>query len=69
MGFAGSKSDTSVSAPEVSGIGTTKGWDFAWALGVQAHISSVGARLEYEQFNIPHSNGAKIASLSAFVNF
>jgi hypothetical protein len=27
----------------------------------------VGARLEYEQFNIPNTRGAKIASLSVFL--
>jgi len=29
----------------------------------------VGARVEYEQFGIPNTHGAKVASLSVFVNF
>jgi hypothetical protein len=43
------------------------GTDFAWGIGVQAHINIVGARLEYEQFNV-NSNAAKVASLSVFLN-
>jgi hypothetical protein len=39
-----------------------------WGVGVQAHISIVGARLEYENFNITNSSGAKIASLPVFLN-
>ena len=45
------------------------GTDFAWGIGVQGHISMFGARLEYEQFDIPNTSGAKIASLSVFLNF
>jgi hypothetical protein len=48
---------------------STSGTDFAWGIGVQAHISMFGARLEYEQFNIANTSGAKIASLSVFLNF
>jgi hypothetical protein len=43
------------------------GTDFAWGIGLQAHISMFGARLEYENFNIPNTSGAKIASLSVFL--
>ncbi len=43
------------------------GTDFAWGFGVQAHFSMVGARLEYENFNIANTSGAKIASLSVFL--
>jgi hypothetical protein len=46
-----------------------QGTDFAWGVGVQAHISMFGARIEYEQFNIPNTGGAKIASLSVFLKF
>jgi hypothetical protein len=42
--------------------------DFARGIGVQAHISMFGARLEYENFNVPNTSGAKIASLSVFLN-
>jgi hypothetical protein len=31
------------------------GTDFAWGVGVQAHITMFGARLEYENFNIPQN--------------
>jgi opacity protein-like surface antigen len=44
------------------------GTDVAWGIGVQAHITIFGARLEYENFNIPNTSGAKIASLSVFLN-
>jgi len=43
--------------------------EFAWGIGVQGHINLFGARLEYEQFKIPNSSGAKVASLSVFLNF
>lgn len=48
---------------------STNGTEFAWGIGVQAHISMIGARLEYENFNIPNTSGASIASLSVFLNF
>jgi len=45
------------------------GTDFAWSIGVQAHVRMVGVRLEYENFNVPRtSGGGKIASLSVFWN-
>jgi hypothetical protein len=44
------------------------GTDFAWGVGVRAHITMFGARLEYENFNIPQTSGARIASLSVFLN-
>jgi len=47
---------------------STNGSEFAWGIGVQAHISIVGARLEYENFNVPNTSGARIASLSVFLN-
>jgi hypothetical protein len=45
------------------------GTGFAWGIGVQAHISMFGARVEYEDLKIPNTSGAKIASLSVFLNF
>jgi hypothetical protein len=53
--------------PPFTNTTNSTGTDFAWGIGVQAHISIVGARLEYEQFNV-HSNAAKVASLSVFLN-
>jgi hypothetical protein len=51
----------------VGGFSNT-GTDFAWGFGVQAHLSMVGARLEYENFNIRNTSGANVASLSVFLN-
>ena len=48
---------------------STNGTEFAWGIGVQAHISMVGARLEYENFNVPNTSGASVASLSVYLNF
>ena len=48
---------------------SSRGTEFAWGVGVQAHVSIVGARLEYEDLKIPNSSGAKVASLSVFLNF
>jgi hypothetical protein len=48
---------------------STNGTEFAWGVGVQAHISMIGARLEYENFNVPNTSGASVASLSVFLNF
>jgi hypothetical protein len=48
---------------------SNSGTEFAWGIGVQAHINMFGARLEYENFNIPNTDGAKVASLSAFLNW
>jgi outer membrane protein with beta-barrel domain len=47
---------------------STKGTDFAWGIGAQAHFSMIGARLEYENFNVPNTSGARVASLSVFLN-
>ena len=65
------KYDGSVTPPQSFSSATafsTKGTDFAWGIGVQAHISMVGARLEYENFNVPNTSGARVASLSVFLN-
>lgn len=52
----------------VPGNFSTDGTSFAWGVGTQAHVGSFGARLEYEGFRIPGTNGAKIVSLEVFVN-
>jgi Outer membrane protein beta-barrel domain len=44
------------------------GTDFAWGIGVQAHIKMFGVRLEYEEFEV-NQNSANVASLSVFLNF
>ena len=47
---------------------STRGTEFAWGVGAGAHLGSVGARLEYESFNIPNTSGARIISLSAVLS-
>ena len=44
------------------------GSQFAWGVGGQLHLGKLGARLEYENFNIRNTNGANIVSLSVFLN-
>ena len=68
-GVAFSRLDFQVYSP---GLGTgfsRNGTGFAWGAGVQAHIKMVGARLEYEDFTIPNTSGAKVTSLSVFLTF
>ena len=70
-GFARWKYDGSLVPPSGSmgaSAFSTSGTDFAWGIGLQAHISMVGARLEYENFNVPSTSGARVASLSVFLN-
>jgi hypothetical protein len=45
-----------------------RGTDFAWGLGAQAHIGNIGARLEYERFNVANTNGARVFSLDAVLS-
>jgi len=70
-GFARWKYDGNVTPPAgASGASafSTNGTDFAWGIGVQAHLSLIGARLEYENFNVPNTSGARVTSLSVFLN-
>jgi hypothetical protein len=46
---------------------SNRGTSFAWGAGGQAHLGMFGARLEYENFNIPNTNGVGIVSLSAII--
>jgi hypothetical protein len=45
------------------------GSQFAWGVGGQLHLGNLGARLEYENFNVRNTSGANIVSLSVFLNF
>lgn len=45
------------------------GTEFAWGVGVQARFGSVGARLEYEQFNIIDDEKLGTVSLSFTYTF
>ena len=44
------------------------GTEFAWGGGAQVHVGNFGARLEYENFRIPNTNGADVVSLEVFFN-
>jgi opacity protein-like surface antigen len=46
---------------------STQGTAFAWGAGAQVHVGNVGARLEYENFNIPNTNGAQVISLDVIL--
>ena len=69
IGLARWKLDGNVNSLLSPGSFSTNGTEFAWGIGVQAHISMVGARLEYENFNVPNTSGASVASLSVYLNF
>lgn len=47
---------------------SNSGTEFAWGVGTQVHAGNFGARLEYENFRIPSTNGANVVSLDAYVN-
>ena len=47
---------------------SNQGTEFAWGLGAQAHIGNIGGRLEYENFNIPNTGGAKVFSLAVILS-
>jgi len=67
-GLARWKLNGNVNSLVSPGTFSTNGTEFAWGIGAQAHISMFGARLEYENFNIPNTSGAKVTSLSVFLN-
>jgi Outer membrane protein beta-barrel domain len=47
---------------------STDGTEFAWGVGAGVHAGNFGARLEYEKFNIPGTNGADVTSLDVYLN-
>lgn len=47
---------------------SSEGTNFAWGVGTQVHVGHIGARLEYESFKVPNTNGANVVSLSVFLN-
>jgi len=47
----------------------TRGTEFAWGAGAQAHFSRFAVRLEFENFNIQNTDGAKLWSLGAAYYF
>jgi outer membrane protein with beta-barrel domain len=46
-----------------------KGTEFGWGAGVQARLGSLGGRLEYEHFDVKHTDGTEALSLSVFWTF
>lgn len=43
--------------------------DFTWGAGVQAHFGSLGARLEYDRFNLPNTSRASMVSMGVTWTF
>jgi len=48
---------------------SNNGTKLAWGIGAQAHLGSIGGRLEYESFHIANTSGAGVVSLSAMLRF
>lgn len=47
---------------------SNSGTQFAWGIGTQLHAGNFGARLEYENFRVPHTDGANVVALEGYVN-
>ena len=45
------------------------GTEFAWGAGAQVHFGNIGGRLEYENFRIPNTDGARVISVAAIFKF
>jgi hypothetical protein len=45
------------------------GTSFAWGAGVQAHWGPLGGRLEYEHFQMPYTDGARLFSADVTFTF
>jgi hypothetical protein len=45
------------------------GTSFLWGAGVQGHWGPLGARLEYEHFQMPYTDGARLFSADATFTF
>jgi OmpA-like transmembrane domain len=45
------------------------GTSFAWGAGVQAHVGPIGGRLEYEHFDMPYTDGARLFSVDVTFTF
>jgi hypothetical protein len=67
-GFAHWTLNGSTTTALTPGSFSNNGTDFAWGVGTQVHFGNFGARLEYENFRIPSTNGAHIVSLEAYLN-
>ncbi|MGH8226933.1 MAG: hypothetical protein ACREU3_03340 [Steroidobacteraceae bacterium] len=45
------------------------GTNFAWGAGVQGHYGPIGLRLEYEHFQMPDTDGARLYSADVIFTF
>jgi hypothetical protein len=45
------------------------GTSFVWGAGIQAHWGPVGGRLEYEHFNMPYTDGARLYTAAVTFTF
>lgn len=45
------------------------GTSFAWGAGIQAHWGPLGGRLEYEHFNMPYTDGARLFTAAVTFTF
>lgn len=45
------------------------GTSFVWGAGIQAHWGPLGARLEYEHFQMPNTGGARLYTAAATFTF
>lgn len=45
------------------------GTSFVWGAGVQAHWGPIGARLEYEHFQMPYTDGARLYTAAVIFTF
>lgn len=45
------------------------GTSFAWGAGIQAHWGPLGGRLEYEHFQMPYTDGARLFSADVTFTF
>jgi outer membrane immunogenic protein len=45
------------------------GTNFAWGVGAQAHFGRIAGRLEYERFDVNHTDGVKLFTLGATYTF
>ena len=45
------------------------GTSFVWGAGIQAHWGPLGARLEYEHFQMPYTDGARLYTAAVTFTF
>jgi hypothetical protein len=45
------------------------GTSFAWGAGVQTHWGPIGGRLEYEHFQMPYTDGARLFTAAVTFTF